>query len=206
VLLASAGCLALAQLWVLRSGYGAFTSLPDVPSRPVGIVFGAGVYPGGTLSPVLERRVRAGVELYRSGRVRKLLMSGDNGRPDYDEVTAMKRRAVQLGVPARDVVRDFAGFRSYDTCYRAREIFDVRSAVLVTQAFHMPRALYLARGVGIDAVGYVAEPGMPEDVVKYLEGREVGARFAAVRDVVLRPRPRFLGPPEPLFENEHPDR
>ena len=205
-LLGTAGFIGIAQATVLRSGSAVYARAEEVPARPVGIVFGAGVYPGGGLSPILEQRVRSGVALYQSGKVRKLLMSGDNGRPDYDEVTAMKQRAVQLGVPARDIVRDYAGFRTYDTCYRAKRIFRVDGAVLVTQAFHLPRALYLAREMGIDAVGLAADPCVTADVTSYLERREFAARVAAVRDCLLHARPRFLGAPEPLFRDERDDR
>lgn len=185
---------------------GRYHRLADVPAQPVAIVFGAGVHSNGVLSSVLEERVRAGVELYRAGKVRKLLMTGDNGRPGYDEVTAMKRRAVELGVPARDVVRDYAGFRTYDSCYRARRVFAVERAVLVTQAFHLGRALFLARRLGMEAVGYAAEPGLTEDMVQSLERREDLARISAAVDVLTRRRPKFLGRREPLFENERDDR
>jgi SanA protein len=194
-------------VWVLSTGSdGRYHRLEDVPARPVAIVFGARVYDGGALSPVLERRVRAGVDLYHTGKVRKLLMTGDNGRIEYDEVTAMKRRAVELGVPPEDVVRDHAGFRTYDSCYRARHVFEVDRAILVTQAFHLSRALFLARRLGIDAVGYVAEPGLPEEVLSSLERRETLARVSAAADVISRKRPKFPGPPEPLFAWESPDR
>jgi SanA protein len=206
LLLAWLGFIGLAQFVVLREGERVYFSADRVPPRPVGIVFGAKVYPGGGLSTILDERVRAGVELYRQGKVRKLLMSGDNGRRDYDEVTAMKQRAVQLGVPAGDVVRDYAGFRTYDTCYRARDVFGVEGAVLVTQAFHLPRALYLARQLGIDAVGLAADPGAPHGAFETFQLREVGARTAAVGDCLVRRRPRLLGPPEPLFADERIDR
>jgi vancomycin permeability regulator SanA len=172
----------------------------------VAIVFGAGVHSNGVLSSVLGERVRAGVELYHAGKVRKLPMTGDNGRPGYDEVTAMKRRAMKLGVPARDVVRDYAGFRTYDSCYRARRVFAVERAVLVTQAFHLGRALFLARRLGMEAVGYAAEPGLTEDMMQSLERREDLARISAEVDVLTRRRPKFLGRREPLFENERDDR
>lgn len=198
---------AFAQWWVFAaSERRVYRRLEDVPAAPVGIVFGAKVYDSGTVSPVLDARVRAGVALYRAGKVRKLLMTGDNGRVSYDEVSAMKRRAVALGVPAVDVVRDFAGFRTYDSCYRAREVFSVDRAVLVTQAFHLNRALFLAQRLGIDAVGYVAPPGMPEEMIRASESRELLARTAAVTDTLVHRRPRFLGNREPLFEDERPDR
>jgi vancomycin permeability regulator SanA len=203
-------CLALAfaaSRWVETAGSaGIYRQLADVPERPVAIVFGARVYESGAVSPVLDRRVRAAVDLYKAGKVRKLLMTGDNGRVEYDEVTAMKRRAVELGVPARDVVRDFAGFRTYDSCYRAQRIFGVDRAVLVTQEFHLDRALFLARRLGIDAVGYVAEPGMPDAMIQSQEAREVPARIAAAFDSLSGRTPRFLGVSEPLFQDERDDR
>lgn len=197
----------LAQWWVFAtSSRWVYQRVEDVPTAPVGIVFGAKVYESGALSPVLEARVRAAVDLYHAGKVRKLLMTGDNGRASYDEVTAMKRRAVALGVPAVDVVRDFAGFRTYDSCYRAREIFGVDRAVLVTQAFHLNRAVFLARRLGIDAVGFAAPPGMPDYMIRASERRELLARAAAVSDTLLHRRPKYLGHKEPLFEDQRPDR
>ena len=207
VLFAWLGYAAFAQWWVFAgSAKWIYQRLDDVPPSPVGIVFGAKVYESGALSPVLDARVRAAVELYRAGKVRKLLMTGDNGRASYDEVSAMKRRAVALGVPAVDVVRDFAGFRTYDSCYRARAIFGVDRAILVTQAFHLNRAVYLARRLGIDAIGYVAPPGMPDEMIHASENRELLARPAAVTDTLLHRRPKYLGRREPLFEDERQNR
>ncbi len=200
--------IAAADRWMLATTDAlCYPELEAVPERPVAIVFGARVYPGGGLSPVLRHRVEAGVSLYQAGKVRKLLMTGDNGRSDYDEVTAMKRHAVSLGVPAEDVVRDYAGFRTYDSCYRAREIFAVDRAVLVTQAFHLPRAIYTARNLGIDAVGYSSRVGMAPDALRSTRIREALARAAAVIDVAfLRRQSKYLGPREPLFVNEMPTR
>jgi vancomycin permeability regulator SanA len=130
-----------------------FTSVADVPSRPVALVFGAGILPDGSLSPMLADRVDAAVALYRSKKVAKLLFSGDNSRPDYNEVGSMERYAVEHGVPQSDITLDFAGFDTYDSCYRARAIFGVTSAVLVTQRYHLPRAVYDCSKLGIDAVG-----------------------------------------------------
>lgn len=197
----------LAQWWVFAtSSKWIYQRVGEVPAAPVGIVFGAKVYESGALSPVLEARVRAAVDLYHAGKVRKLLMTGDNGRASYDEVTAMKRRAVALGVPAVDVVRDFAGFRTFDSCYRAREIFGVDRAVLVTQAFHLNRAVFLARRLGMDAIGFTAPPGMPDSMIRASERRELLARAAAVSDTLLRRRPKYLGRSEPLFADQRPDR
>lgn len=204
IVAATAGLLLLvADQWVRADARPfVYQNLAEVPERPVGIVFGALVW-GDRLSPVLEARVQAAVDLYHAGKVRKLLMTGDNGRADYDEVTAMKKYAVAHGVPARDVVRDFAGFRTFDSCYRAREVFGVNGAVLVTQEFHLPRAVFTARRLGVDAVGYVAPDNLPQRMVQKLWEREMFARTTAVLDLfVLHRHPRFLGMREPLFENE----
>ena len=198
---------ALANGWVLASTDRNRYSIEQVPARPAALVFGAYVLPDGQPSPVLEERVRTAVALYRAGKVRKLLMSGDNGRMGYDEVTAMKNEAVRLGVPPEDVVRDYAGFRTYDSCYRARKIFGVDSAILATQRFHLSRALFLARHLGIDAVGCEAPDPVPDGMHRRLEIREFGARTAAVLDLFLLHRsPRYLGPQEPLFQGHNPSR
>jgi len=177
-----------------------------VPARRVAIVFGAGVV-NGRPTPALAERVRGAAELYRLGRVHKLLMTGDNSRRDYDEVSAMKRYAVELGVPAEDITLDYAGFSTYESAYRAKAIFGVEGAVLVTQGYHLPRAVYTCRALGIDAVGY----GMPDwlynrahmaiwfspyDQVRYTL-REALAICKALVDVHLtHPLPTFLGPYE----------
>jgi vancomycin permeability regulator SanA len=129
------------------------TEIPSEESRRIAIVFGARVWEDGSASPVLYDRVLTAVELYRAGRVKKLLMSGDNPTHDYDEPTAMKRTAIELGVPEQDIVLDFAGRRTFDTCWRAKEIFEVKRAILVTQEFHQSRALYLCNNLGVESVG-----------------------------------------------------
>lgn len=135
------------------------TSMTEIPiENPprIAIVFGAKVWEDGSASNVLYDRVLTAVELYRAGRVKKLLMSGDNPTHDYDEPTAMKNTAIQLGVPEQDIVLDFAGRRTYDTCWRAKEIFEVKRAILVTQEFHQARALYLCNNLGVDSIGITA--------------------------------------------------
>ena len=135
------------------------TSITEIPSEDpprVAIVFGAGVRSDGSPKDALYDRIVTAVELYRAGRVRKLLMSGDNPTHQYDEPTAMKQTAMQLGVPESDIVLDFAGRRTYDTCYRAKEIFEVQKAILVTQEFHQARALYLCNNLGVDSIGITA--------------------------------------------------
>ena len=128
----------------------------DSPKR-IAIVYGAAVYRSGKLSDALYDRVHTAVELYKSGKVKKLLMSGDNSHKGYDEPTAMKDQAIKLGVAKEDIVLDFAGRRTYDTCYRAKNIFEVKYAVQITQEFHLPRAIYLCENLGIKSIGVKAD-------------------------------------------------
>ena len=135
-----------------------YTSITEIKTEEpprVAVVFGAGLE-NGEPSDALYDRVVTAVELYRAGRVNKILMSGDNPNENYDEPTAMKATAVKLGVPENAIHLDFAGRRTYDTCWRAKEIFGVEKAVVVTQEFHQPRTLYLCNNLGVDSIGITA--------------------------------------------------
>lgn len=135
----------------------------DVPSGyDVAIIFGARVLRDGRLSSVLYDRVQTGVDLYLAGKVAVLLMTGDGHQPGYNEPAAMKAFAMQRGVPADAIVIDTAGLRTYDSCLRANAVYDIERAVLVTQAFHLDRALFLCDSVGIEAVGAVADYQRPQ--------------------------------------------
>ena len=147
ILLAALGVvstvIAFPFLWQDRveTRYAASIYMPDAaPKQQVAIVLGARVYPSGRLSGMLRDRVDTAVELYKRGTVQKLLLTGDNSRVDYNEPDAMAAYAMAQGVPAADIQPDYGGRRTYDSCYRARDIFQVKSAVLVSQAFHLPRA------------------------------------------------------------------
>lgn len=178
-------------------------TIAEVPEHGVAIVFGAGLWRDGSPTPVLRDRVTTAAELYFSGKVSKLLMSGDNSTETYDEPGAMREFAIQLGVPESAIVLDYAGRRTYDTCYRARDIFGIREAILVTQNFHLPRALYTCSALGIDAVG------VPSDLrdyrnrsLVYWNLREIPATLVAMLDVhITQPTP-ILGEPEPIFPLE----
>ena len=176
-------------------------SLPaNAPVSRVAIVFGAGLSRDGTPSPVLKDRVATAAELYFSGKVRKILMSGDNRFLDYNEPGAMLDYALELGVPRQDIVLDYAGRRTYDTCYRARAIFGVTDALLVTQRFHLPRALFTCNFLGIKGYGVIADL-RPYNTrsMDYWNVREVGATVVALWEVwISRPLP-VLGNPEPIF-------
>lgn len=192
------GLLTVAGLWLSQRRY-VFHDLSRVPERPVAIVFGAAVYPGGRPSPVLADRIEAAAELYHAGRVRRILMSGDNQTIYYNEPGAMMRYAVDLGVPESALRPDYGGRRTYDTCYRAKHIFQVRKAILVTQDFHLSRALLLCRHMGIDAVGYSADRrSYPRGDVVYWYLRESLALIRAVVDLVLDRPSAVGGPPLPI--------
>ena len=174
----------------------------DVPARRVAIVFGAGLLRDGSPTAVLRDRVQQAANLYFAGKVEKLLMSGDNRFVNYNEPEAMHQYALSLGVPEAAIVLDYAGRRTYDTCYRAKAIFGVSEAILVTQKFHLPRAVFLCNMLGLDGVGVDA------DLQRYRNGsllvwnlRELAATFNAFVDVVLRPLP-VLGNPEPIFSEK----
>ncbi len=172
----------------------------NAPISRVAIVFGAGLTRDGSPSPVLKDRVTTAAELYFSGKIQKILMSGDNRFLDYNEPGAMLDYALELGVPRQDIVLDYAGRRTYDTCYRAKAIFGVTEALLVTQRFHLPRAVFTCNFLGIKGYGVIADL-RPYDSrsLRYWNVREVGATVVALLDVwVTRPLP-VLGNPEPIF-------
>lgn len=170
------------------------------PQSRVAIVFGAGLQRDGSPSPILRDRIATAVDLYQTGLVEKLLMSGDNRFEDYNEPGAMRDYAVRLGVPSEDIVLDYAGRRTYDTCYRARDIFGISKALLVTQAYHLPRAIFTCRALGIDVDGVIADRREYRRVAhNYYRLREVPATMVAAWEVwVSRPLP-VLGQPEPIF-------
>jgi vancomycin permeability regulator SanA len=144
---------------------------------------------------MLADRVRGAVELYQRGAVEHLLMSGDNSRAGYDEPTSMRRLAIDAGVPAEAITLDFAGFSTFDSCVRAREIFGVRTAVVVTQDFHAPRAVATCRAAGIDAVGFAQRTdGYAASDVRPLKTRERVATVKALWDGLSGTKPHFLGP------------
>ncbi len=169
-------------------------------TAPVAIVFGAGLRPDGGLTPLLRDRVELAVGLYERGQVRALLMTGDHSRVDHDEVDAMEAYAVERGVPEAQVALDHAGFTTYDSCYRARAIFGVDRAILVTTRFHVPRAVYTCRRLGVRAVGVGAPDfGRYDGDAPLWQVREAFAAAKALWQVhVTRPRPHFLGPREPF--------
>jgi SanA protein len=175
-------------------------SVQTAPIRRAAIVFGAGLWRDGSPTPVLSDRVATAADLYFAGKVEKILMSGDNRFVDYNEPGAMHAYAVQLGVPEEAIVLDYAGRRTYDTCYRAKAIFGLQEAILVTQNFHLPRALYTCSQLGMDVVGVSSDRRIYQRrAFAYWNLRELLATLTAIWEVhVSRPLP-VLGKPEPIF-------
>lgn len=172
----------------------------NAPPERLAIVFGAGLRRDGTPTAVLRDRVETAASLYFSGKVEKLLMSGDNSFETYNEPGAMRQYALSLGVPDEAIAMDFAGRRTYDTCYRAKVIFGVDEALLVTQRFHLPRALFLCNALGLNAYGVEANNN------RYWNGslliwniREQMATVTAFMDVYMSSPVPILGDPQPLF-------
>ncbi|MCW2870518.1 MAG: vancomycin high temperature exclusion protein [Streptomyces oryziradicis] len=188
--------LALAPgAWLQASASGRVRTLADVPQAPVAVVFGAGLTPSGP-SPYLAHRLDAAAELYRDKKIKAILVTGDNSRTDYDEPTTMRAYLEKHGVPAAKIVLDYAGFDTWDSCDRAKRIFGVDRAILVSQGFHIRRALALCAAAGIDAYGI----GVDErhDVTWWYGGvREVAGAGKAAYDAVFTPDPHLLGPKEP---------
>ncbi len=175
-------------------------SSSEVPTRRVAIVFGAGLWRDGSATPVLYDRVQTAAELYHAGKVEVLLMSGDNRFVDYNEPAVMREVALSLGVPEEAIVLDYAGRRTYDTCYRARDIFQVDEVILVTQAFHLPRALYLCNQLGVEAVGVEADQRIyRKSSMLYWNLRELMATLNALWEVHISHPIPVLGDPEPIF-------
>lgn len=164
------------------------------------LIFGCGLRADGTPSDMLRDRLITGIEAYKNGLADKIVMSGDHGRKDYDEVNVMKAFAVDMGVQSEDIFMDHAGFSTYESLYRAKEIFKADKIICVTQKYHLYRALYIAKNLNIESVGISA------DIHKYRgeyarEAREVLARTKDFCTSVFKPKPKFLGESIPVGGN-----
>jgi len=172
----------------------------DAPAKQVAIVFGAGLRRDGTPTAVLQDRVKTAVSLYFSGKVEKLLMSGADNFRDHSEPEAMRQYAISLGVPSEVIILDPAGSRTYDTCYRAKAVFKADNVILVTQQFHLPRALFLCNALGIQAVGVEANNNQYRRVsLTFWNIRELFATTTAFVDILFGTPQPMLGEPAPLF-------
>lgn len=185
--------------WVHAHYDKAIYTPATVPAARVAIVFGARVYGDERLSGMLRDRVDTAVALYHAGKVDKLLMSGDNTTIAYNEPGAMMGYAIRQGVAPEDIQPDYGGRRTYDTCYRAGAVFQIESAILVTQAFHLPRALFLCNSLGVETVGVSADRSVyhPRSLA-WSEQREVPALLVALLDALLQRPPPVLGAAIPI--------
>lgn len=168
-----------------------YYSLRKFPKNDVGIIFGAGIN-GDEPGKYLKDRLDAGILLYRAKRINKILLSGDNGRDEYDELTVMKNYCYKNGVDTTKIFVDYAGFDTYSTMYRAKYVFKIKKATLITQEYHLNRALYIAQSLGIKSIGYSANNGEYLGY-KYVQFREYFSRFKSFIDVLRNREPRFVG-------------
>ncbi|MFF0199591.1 vancomycin high temperature exclusion protein [Streptomyces sp. NPDC005017] len=185
----------LPSAWLHLVTDGRLRTTADVPRSDVAVVFGAGLW-NGEPSPYLAHRLDAAAELYRAGRVKVVLVTGDNSRKEYDEPDAMRAYLTRHGVPDRRIVSDYAGFDTWDSCVRAKRIFGVDEAVLISQGFHVRRAVALCEEAGVRSYGVGVDE--PHDATWYSgEVRDVVASGKAALDALFEPDPRFLGRREP---------
>lgn len=198
------GSIVALRLYSAWQASGDIYSLDKVPSQPVAIIFGAQVYDNEVPSQMLADRVKAGADLYKAGKVKMLLMTGDNHITTYNEPEVMRRYAMSLGVPFGSIVLDYAGFRTYDSCYRARDIFKVSSAILVTQGFHLDRALWTCNELGVTSVGVAADveraEGYTPDSLFYSTVREFPSTALIAFDLLRGKQPLYLGDAIPISD------
>lgn len=196
-ILISAAALA-ADIYVASAGNrNIYSQTEDLSPAAAVLVPGAAVYRGGRMSDVFYDRAQVALEAYRAGKAPKILISGDHSRGDYDEVNTAKAFFLKNNVPGEDIFVDYAGFDTYDSVYRAKYIFRVESLIICTQEFHLPRALYLARELGIDASGIRADLHI-YNLGFYNVLRENAARVKAFLDIATHAEPRYLGEQIPI--------
>ena len=174
-----------------------YDKLTDVPTCYTAIVLGAKVSSKGVPSDYLQDRLDRSIELYRHKKITRLLLSGDHGQTSYDEVNSMKAYMIGHGIDTADIFLDHAGFNTYNTMVRAKKIFQVKEAIIVTQEFHLPRAVFIARSKGIEAYGIKADK-RKYPTLKSLEIREILARVKAVAEVAINKKPEYLGNQIPI--------
>lgn len=187
--------------WVMAHAEPYFLTEEEACAKAVDciLILGAQVH-SNQPSLMLRERLNKGIALYQGGASARLLMSGDHGRVAYDEVNTMKSFAIEAGVPSQDIFMDHAGFSTYESMYRARDIFEAKHVIIVTQRYHLYRAVYVARALGLDAYGVACDtqtyPGQ-----FYREVREIVARCKDWVYTIIQPKPTFLGTQIPVFGN-----
>ena len=172
-----------------------FSDVKEVPETYAGLVLGSMVFDNGTPSGVVRQRLDKTAELYKAGKIKRILISGDHGQKNYDEVNSMKNYLLKEGI--QDIFLDHAGFDTYSSMVRAKEIFEIDDVIIITQKFHMPRSVYIARKKGMNAYGVVSNPDGMYDT-KYNRGRDKISRVKAFFDVMFNRKPKYLGEKIPI--------
>jgi SanA protein len=191
------GIISINLLIVFKSKEFIFNKVDEVPKCYTAIVLGALVSKSGDLSDILQDRLDMAIELYKKDKIKRFLLSGDHGRKNYDEVNSMKNYLIQKGIKTEDIFLDHAGFDTYNTMTRAREIFEVTDVVIVSQEFHLSRAIYIARKKGLTAYGIVADRRNYISIAR-LQFREYLANVKAFFEVLINKQPKFLGNKIPI--------
>ncbi|WP_274365656.1 SanA/YdcF family protein [Paenibacillus thermotolerans] len=198
VLLAGAGGMFGINGWMKTASAPYIADAGQAPAADAILVLGARVYSETSVSPMLNDRLEQGLALYEAGKAPKIIVSGDHGTKAYDEVNAMRLFLEERGVPSEDIFMDHAGFSTYESAYRARDIFKTKSVIVVTQGYHLIRSVYVARRLGIDAYGVASDPRTYFGAEKY-EARE---KLARVKDFIFvhvtKPKPTYLGEAYPI--------
>jgi SanA protein len=192
--------LAAADFYISQSTQNRiYSNIDQIPEKPVALLLGTSKYYQGRINLYYEYRIRAAVELFEKGKVRAILVSGDNSMPDYNEPLEMKQDLVSRGVPAEYIAPDYAGFRTLDSIVRAKQVFGQTALIIVSQEFHCQRAIFIADRYKISAIGYAATD-MPLQGGIRVRLREVIARFVAVLDITIFNRqPKYLGVRETIL-------
>jgi SanA protein len=182
---------------VINTGSRAYIyrNITELPHAEVAVIPGAAILLNGDLSPVLKDREDMAISIYQKGIVNKILVSGDNSSLTHNEVNPMKNYLLKNGIPEQDIFLDHAGFDTYSSMYRARDVFQIRSMIVVSQAFHLPRAVYIARHLGITAYGMVADRG---HYLFYNDIREIFGDVKALGNLIFDRQPKYLGKVIPI--------
>lgn len=174
-----------------------YQNIYDLPTAQTALVLGAGVKSNGQLSDILRDRADTAIELYRNKIVSKILATGDNGTIHYNETQAMEKYFLENSIPSKDLFLDYAGFDTYDSMYRARDVFEAESLIVVTQNFHLSRAVYFGRTLGMDVYG-ISSDRQTYRGIRWFKFRESLARVKGFFDILFHAKPKFLGTPIPL--------
>lgn len=185
-------CLYLPNLYVKQSTKDQIDiNIDNIEDIDCIVVLGAGVW-GESPSPMLRDRLDKAIELYKLGVSNKIIMSGDHGTNDYDEVNTMKEYAIENGVPSEDIFMDHAGFSTYDTVYRVKEVFGAKKIIIISQEYHLYRAVYISNKLGLKAYGISAEK-INYSGQEIREFREILARDKDFIKCIFKPKPKYLG-------------